>query len=99
MNKREVEVKPLALKNISEAYLWYEEHQKGLGEDFLDEWESVANHLASYAETYQKSYKDFRQVLLKRFPFVVVYEIEKRKVIIYNMINTKRNIKKRFKKI
>ena len=98
MRRKVIEVKPSALKQLTEAYLWYEKQLKGLGEDFIDEWESVANHLELNAETYQKRYKDFRLALLKRFPFVVVYEIEKNKIIVYNVINTKRNVKKRFKK-
>jgi hypothetical protein len=98
MKRKLIEVKPSALNQLSEAYLWYEKQLLGLGEDFLDEWESVANHLEFNAETYQKKYKDFRQALLKRFPFVVVYEIDKNKIIVYNIINTKRSVRKRFKK-
>ena len=98
MSKREVEVKPLALKNLTTAYEWYEQQLKGLGEDFLEELDSVINFIVLNAEGCQKRYKDFRQAMLKRFPYVVVYEIEKTKVIVYNIINTRRSVRKRFKK-
>ena len=91
-------VKPLAVENIQKAYSWYENELIGLGEEFLDEWESLANHISIYAESYPKKYKSFRQTVLKRFPYVVIYEIEGKQVVIYNVINMKRSTKKRFKK-
>ena len=91
-------VKPLAVENIQKAYSWYENELLGLGEEFLDEWESLANHISIYAELYPKKYKSFRQTVLKRFPYVVVYEIDGQDIIIYNVISMKRSTKKRFKK-
>jgi hypothetical protein len=96
--KKAVIVKPLALDNIQKAYLWYEDQLQGLGEEFLDEWESIANHISIHSESYSKKYKSFRQALLKRFPFVVVYEVEGNNIVVYNVINMKRSLKKRFKK-
>ena len=52
-------VKPLAVENIQKAYSWYENELIGLGEEFLDEWESLANHISIYAESYPKKYKSF----------------------------------------
>lgn len=46
--KKTILVKPLALKNIQKAYSWYEIQLNGLGEQFIDEWESTANHILSY---------------------------------------------------
>lgn len=96
--KKTILVKPLAFKNIQKAYSWYEIQLNGLGEQFIDEWESTANHILSYANTYPKKYKSFRQAILKRFPYVIIYEIEEKHVVIYNVINMKRSLRKRFRK-
>ncbi len=95
--KKAVIVKPLAFVNIQKAFLWYEQQFQGLGEDFLDEWESIANHISLHSESYSKKYKSFRQAVFKRFPYVVIYEIDDNVVVIYNVINMKRSNKKRFK--
>ncbi len=75
-------VKPLALENIQKAYSWYDNELMGLGEAFLDEWESLANHISIYAESYPKKYKFFRQKVLKRFPYVVIYEIDDKQLVV-----------------
>ncbi|CAN5365057.1 hypothetical protein BH09BAC5_BH09BAC5_12960 [soil metagenome] len=39
--KREIVVRELAANNLVTASSWYEEQQTGLGNAFLNEWESV----------------------------------------------------------
>src|SRR5690606_39955105 len=59
------------------SYWWYEEQKEGLGEDFLTELESCFSKLKSHPQYFGKFKKNFRQVVLKRFPYVVVFEIIK----------------------
>jgi len=74
--KRTLQVKEHAAEQLTDAFLWYEKQKENLGFEFLDEWESVTAYLSEYAEGCTKKYKEFRQAMLKRFPYVVVYEIE-----------------------
>jgi plasmid stabilization system protein ParE len=96
--KRKIQVKEQAAEQLTDAFLWYEKQKGNLGFEFLEEWESVAEYLSDYSEGCTKKYKEFRQAMLKRFPYLVIYEIENDSVIIYNVINVKRHPLKRYKK-
>lgn len=79
------------------AYEWYEEQKQGLGESFLSELDTCYRKLASHPDHYGKIKKNFRQVAFKRFPFVVVYEILKKEVVVFAVFHTKQNPKRKTK--
>ncbi|HWR33150.1 MAG TPA: type II toxin-antitoxin system RelE/ParE family toxin [Chitinophagaceae bacterium] len=90
-------IKPRAILMTKDAYNWYEEQKPDLGEEFLDELDGVYNKLSSHPEYFGKIKKNFRQVALKRFPFVIVYEIIKTEVVVFAVFHTSRNPKFKFK--
>ena len=73
------------------AYDWYEEQKQGLGEAFLKELDTCYRQLETHPQHYGKIKKNVRQVAVKRFPFVVVYEIIKQEVVVFAVFHTKRN--------
>lgn len=80
------------------AYDWYEEQQLGLGELFLTELDVCYDKLETLPAVYAKIKKNFRQIILKTFPYVVVFEIIKNEVIVYAVFHTSLNPKKKFKR-
>lgn len=80
---------------IGEAFLWYENTQIGLGEKFLTTLESCFNSIISNPKIYAKKFKRYRQAVVKGFPYVVVYEVEKRKIVVYAVFHTSRKPKSR----
>ena len=90
-------LKPWAVLMTKEAYEWYEKQKQGLGEEFLEELDSCYDKLQAHPEYFGKIRKNFRQAALKRFPYVVVYEIIKGDVIVFAVFHTKRNPKYKFK--
>lgn len=90
-------IKPRAAAMMKEAYWWYEEQKEGLGEDFLTELDSYFLKVKSHPEYFGKIRKNFRQAALKRFPYVIVYEIIKAEVIVFAVFHTRRNPKLKFK--
>ncbi|MES1226137.1 MAG: type II toxin-antitoxin system RelE/ParE family toxin [Bacteroidota bacterium] len=90
-------IKARAVLMTKDAYEWYEEQKAGLGEEFLDELDGLYNKLSSYPEYFGKIKKNFRQAALKRFPFVLVYEIIKAEVVVFAVFHTSRNPKFKFK--
>jgi len=96
--KRTVEVKKLASDHLGEAFFWYESQCMGLGFEFLDEWEAVLEYVSEFPESCQKRYKEFRQAKLKRFPYLIIYECSKEKLVVFNVINARRNPSKRYKR-
>ena len=91
-------IKPRAIEMAKEAYKWYEEQQPGLGDLFLIELDSCYDKLETFPLVYAKIKKNFRQIILKTFPYVVVFEIFKDEVVIYAVFHTSRNPGKKFKK-
>ena len=91
-------IKPGAIEMAKEAYKWYEEQQPGLGDLFLIELDSCYDKLETFPLVYAKIKKNFRQIILKTFPYVVVFDIFKDEVVIYAVFHTSRNPGKKFKK-
>lgn len=81
-----------------EAYQWYEEQQTGLGDIFLAELESSYDKVETWPASYTKIKRNFRQINLKTFPYVIVFEILNEDVVVYAVFHTSRNPKKKFKK-
>jgi plasmid stabilization system protein ParE len=91
-------LKPLAILMTKDAYNWYETQKPGLGEELLDELDGVYLKLEAHPEYFGKVKKNFRQAALKRFPFVIVYEIIKTEVVVFAVFHTSRNPKNKFTK-
>jgi len=91
-------IKPRAIEMAKEAYEWYEKQQTGLGDLFLIELESCYDKLETWPESYAKIKKNFRQIILRTFPYVVIFEIFKVDVVVYAVFHTSRSTRKKFKK-
>ena len=87
-----------AIAEMHESYNWYEEQQVGLGNKFIAEIEKCKDSIASKPEQYKITYKKFREVLVKTFPFLMVYQINKStsEIIIISIFHCKRNPKKKY---
>lgn len=90
-------IEPAAQQEIIDAIEWYESKQLGLGEEFF-------NYLDGYFQTLKngntlfeiKRKPTFRELPLKRFPYVIIYEEFRNQVIVYSVFNTSQNpIKKK----
>ena len=90
-----IEIRPLAVIEIIEAYDWYEEQRNGLGNDFLDELESFYSILNANPNTYSYFEKPVREGKIKRFPYVVIYEVVEKSIIIYSVFMSRQNPKKK----
>lgn len=90
-------IKPRAIGMAKNAYEWYEEQSEGLGEIFLSELDRCYKKLETQPTFYRKLKKNYRQMRLKRFPYVVVYEIMKTKVVVFAVFHSSRRPKQKFK--
>ncbi|NDV14577.1 type II toxin-antitoxin system RelE/ParE family toxin [Muricauda sp. TY007] len=90
-----LEVKDEANLEIIEAYLYYEEKRRGLGEEFLEHLDSYFDRITTNPKHFPQKRKPYREAFIKRFPFLIVYEVIKNKVIVYSVFNTWQNPEKR----
>ena len=84
-------------EELNEAALYYESKQKDLGVKFVLNCEITMVQLKKTPEIYQRKHKQFRTIPMNAFPYLLVYEIQDNKLIIYRLIHGKRNPKTIFK--
>ncbi len=88
-------IKEEAHQDTVVAYQYYEQQQPGLGERFLEAlnaaYQSITQHPANYGYITEDPLKIFRDIRLKKFPYVVVYEMINDTVIVFAVFHLHRN--------
>lgn len=85
-------------EELNDVASYYEQLQENLGLKFLNDWEYTMKQLSVSPLIFQKKFKQFRVIQFNRFPFLIIYEIDKLDVVVYRLIHAKRKPNKRFKK-
>ncbi len=78
---------------IDEAYAWYEEQRRGLGEEFLAEVQRVLDRIEQNPEIYAPIYQTVRHDRVKRFAYTVYYRIELDRIVVIAVHHSKRDAK------
>lgn len=81
------------------SYDWYEEQKLGLGEHFLNIIEVSLSSIANQPLFYPVKFANYRQYVVPKFPYVIIFEIveEFNTIYILHVFNTNRDDKKKFK--
>lgn len=89
-----------AVEEIKEAYKWYDEQLNGLGDRFLNSIEKNTDLILNNPIIFKTTYKSFKEVFIKEFPFVIVYYIDKinLNIVIISVFHCSRSPKKKYKK-
>jgi len=96
--KHRLIIRPEAENDLKEAFCWYEDKRPGLGHDFLLQVDAALSFIKRNPEIFPAEYKGTRKHLIKRFPYKIIYLVEKEKFIVLAVIHSKRSpnlIKKR----
>ena len=95
-------IKQEAVEDATEAYIYYQEKQTGLGERFLnalkEAYEKLQYHPQHYSYIDEDPGKIFRDIKLYKFPYVIVYEISTNEVIVYAVYCCYKNPIKKIKR-
>lgn len=92
--KRRLVLRRIAEKEFDESIAWYEERRSGLGQEFRTTIEKLFQHIAETPERYRKVRGEVRRALvLRRFPFVIHFLIEKECIVILSVFHVKRDPK------
>lgn len=85
-----------AEEELEGAIRWYEARREGLGNEFLGCVEEILTHIADKPELHEKVKRDYRRVLVRRFPYAVFYEYDAATncVTVYSVFHTSRNPRK-----
>src|SRR5688572_21457545 len=64
-----------ALRELQDAADYYEDQRRGLGDEFLDEFDKAARSVQQFPNTWPKISAKSRRRRLDRFPYGVVYQV------------------------
>lgn len=84
-------IKEEANQEIIDSYLYYESKSKGLGEKFIETLGIYFDRIQKYPKHYQIKRKPYREVFVKNFPFLIIYEIIENSIVVYAVFHTSRN--------
>lgn len=69
-------IEPEAEADLAEAYRWDENQRSGLGDEFIARVDAALDRVCEAPEVHAAVYKNVRQALVRRFPYVVCYVFE-----------------------
>lgn len=84
-------IKEEANNEIIESFLYYESKSEGLGGKFEIHLGIYFDRISKYPYHYQIKRNPYREAFIKKFPFIIIYEIIENKVVVYSVFNTKRS--------
>ncbi|NCO31898.1 type II toxin-antitoxin system RelE/ParE family toxin [bacterium] len=89
-----------AVKTLQESYEWYEVRSEGLGNRFVELVDKAIRLITQNPVSYPNKSGPYREIVLGKFPYVIVYELIKEEHIIYilHVFHTKRNPKQKYRR-
>ena len=88
-----LEIQQEAVSDIQEAFEWYEIQKAGLGFEFIEEVENALANISEHPKFYTAINRFFRRIKIKRFPYLIIYEIENDAVIINSVPHARKKPK------
>lgn len=87
-----------ALSELIESWEWYEDKQDGLGDKFKLEIDKGLLRIAANPFTGIVRRRTYFEVIISRFPFLIIYRIDRRSKTIFvsSIFHTSRNPKKKY---
>ncbi len=86
-----------ANKEVADAAIWYEERSKGLGNEFLNEVQKVVDVIEKHPKRYPNKKEHYREALVKRFPYIIIYFFTPEILIIVSVFHASRDPKKKYR--
>ena len=65
-----------ALAEFKQATIWYNNQRKGLGKEFFEEVNSSIDLISKNPDIWPKYLKYLHRLILKRFPYNIVYRVK-----------------------
>ena len=84
-------IRPEAEAEIAEAAQWYEAQERGLGREFLRAVRAATAGVRCNPLLYQTIIEEARRVLVRRFPYSIIYEIHGSDVVVLGCFHSARD--------
>jgi len=83
--------RPLARAELREARRWYEEQVPGLGLEFAKAVERAVEAVADYPLAFTEVEPEFRQCVMPRFPYSLIYRVRESTIVIVAVHHQRRD--------
>jgi toxin ParE1/3/4 len=70
-----IEIREEAQAEILAAFAWYDEKRRGLGQQFIASLDVVMERISHHARSFPVVEHGIRKAILRRFPYVVFFEL------------------------
>ena len=80
-----------ALKELSQAVLYYEQRENGLGTAFLDEIDATVSRILQNPTAWHPLSSRTRRCRTHRFPFGLIYQILPSEILITSVMDLRRD--------
>lgn len=89
---------PIAAIEYEAAYSWYNRRSVQAAENFIIAIDEAIEAVCCNPQRYRKSYKELREITLKKYPFYLIYLIdEKKKTVVFTSVyHNKRSPDKKY---
>lgn len=77
--------------DVADAYTWYENQRRHLGEVFLQAVEDALRRIANFPELFARTNQVVRRANVGKFPFAVFYLVEPRRIVVLAVLHTARD--------
>lgn len=91
MTPLSIAVEPEAEDDLLEAFEWYLKRRDGLGHEFIECVDDAFERISKNAEQFAVCYRNARQALVRRFPYVVVFVVEAKEASIIAVFHGRRD--------
>ena len=82
---------PEADLDAQHAIQWYDERDPNLGDEFLRKVNDCITSIEANPRGYPLVHRQMRRALVKRFPYEILYEVEKDEIIVYAVYHCARD--------
>ena len=94
MKKYNLVIKQEAKTEITEAYEWYESKQHKLGKRLISVLDNYFSTIKKSPKQFPKVLNNMRQATIKKFPYIIIFEIENNEIIVFAVFHSSQNPEK-----
>ena len=93
---RRIQLSTKAILEFEESWAWYEEQQEGLGDKFEIQLLTKLTEIQKNPNRYPNKEKKYREAILKKYPFIIIYYFNEEEIIVTSIFHTSRNPKRKY---
>ncbi len=91
-------IEPVAADEYENSFEWYEERSTVAADGFIVAVQNAILAACNDPKRYRNTYKNLRELSLKKYPFNLIYYIdeEKKRIVVISIYHHKRNPKNKY---